>query len=259
MDKILFGTGIILIKQRRDSRGRLIPKEKRRNLAMNIVKSFTFENSVDQKSLFGSNSYAEAVANGQQSASGAVDFASLNLDLQALFLGQSVTAGNRGAQWKYDTFIVPEGGELTIDVEDDGIFEEDINVLMKGDINTQSKEFVRVETAPAPGQYKVTSAGVYTFNVADEGKELFINYFYNSPLGKSVRVANVSMGAGAECEVAILFPGYGFMIKLNNVTFGGANMNFTSDDFGAYTVNYSCAKDENGDVYSLNKDVEDFE
>lgn len=255
MGKIVFGTGVSHIVQRRDNRGRLIPVENREVVGLDIVKSISFEHSVDQKSVFGSRAYAEAVANGQQTVSGSIELAGDDLNFRALISGQTLTNGSTGVHWKYSTFVIPEGGVYTLIPEDNGTFASVISVISK----KTAKKFKKVSGAPLKNQYSVTSAGVFTFNILDEDTEIYINYKYKSSVGKQLRFTNIEMGQGAECSLEIYFPKYGVLLTLCNVTFGGISANYTSDDFASYTLNFTCSIDEFDDVYFIDDNTETFE
>jgi hypothetical protein len=85
---------------------------------------------------------------------------------------------------------VPAAPAYTVTVANSATFTKDWGVI---DVTT-GLQMVRVASAPATGQYAVTS-GVYTFAAADASHVVWISYQYSSASGKTVEYSNQLMGA----------------------------------------------------------------
>lgn len=62
------------------------------------------------------------------------------------------------------------------------------------DVTNSGKPMTRVASAPAAGQYSVTTGGVYTFAAADTTHAVLIRYGYTSATGRKIAVANATAG-----------------------------------------------------------------
>lgn len=247
MSNFVFGVGVLNAKQTRDDRGRVIPEDDREYIAIDRVRSLSFEIGGDLKTLQGNRNFPEAVVMGSKTLSGTITLYGDDLNFRALIEGKTLKNGANGISWKRNVYVIPAGGSVTITPEDSGTFKEVVSVVYEA----THKKLKKVASAPAVGEYSVTSAGVFTFNVADEGVGVYISYKYSTAIGKQLVVKNMEMGESTQCVLEMFFPKQSKLVTLYNVVFGGISADYTSDDFASYSVTFSCSADELDNVYSI--------
>lgn len=247
MSKYTFGVGVVNAKQTRDNRGRSIPEDQREYIAIEKVSGLTFETGTETRTLVGPDNFPIATATGAKTLTGTLNLYGDDLNFRALTEGVSIKNGATGIFWKYNTFSIPVGGSLTISPVDNGTFKEIVSVIYEAG----AKKFKKVASAPGVGEYSVTSAGVLTFNEADVGKEVYVNYKYTTALGKSMMVVNMEMGSGTECMLELYFPKENKLVTFYNVVFGGISNDHQNGEFGTYSTNFSCSADSQDRVYSV--------
>ena len=211
-------------------------------------KGINYEISTNLVQLSISKGFPVATTQGAKTITGTIDLAGDDINFRALIEGQKVKSGANGMHFRYEDYVIPADGVINIVIDDEGTFTNVVNVL---DVAT-AKKMVKVDSNPAVGQFSVSSAGVFTFNVADADREIQFAYTYKTAKGKQLVVKNYEMGAGSECVLELFFPKNSKFIKFSNVVFGGITNKYTSDGYGEYSVNFMCSADELDDVYEIN-------
>jgi len=158
------------------------------------------EFSATAKQLFGQYQFPVAVARGTSKITGKAKFAQVQgrafADLffgSALQSGQITTANNEAA-------AVPATGPYAATVANAAAFLQDFGVIAAA----TGLPFVKVASSPSQGEYCVSSAGVYSFNLADAGAGLLISYTYSvSGSGQKMVVSNQLLGTQPVFQVAL--------------------------------------------------------
>ena len=146
----------------------------------------------DIKQLYGQYQFALDVARGKtkiewKATTGNVDAAAFN----QVFFGQTVATGNQLAQVINEGGTVPAMAPYTVTAANGANFQNDLGVYL---VSTGAP-LKQVAAAPATGQYTVSAAGVYTFNIAQAGAAVLLNYLWEqAAVGGSLAVGNNLMG-----------------------------------------------------------------
>lgn len=148
--------------------------------------------SGDIKELYGQYQFALDVARGKtkvewKASSGNIDAQAFN----TIFFGQTVATGNELLQIFNEAATVPAMATYIVTVAGAANFIMDLGVYFA----TSGLPLKQVASAPAAGQYTVSVAGVYTFNVAQASAGVLINYLKESAAtGGSLAISNNLMG-----------------------------------------------------------------
>lgn len=146
----------------------------------------------DIKQLYGQYQFALDVARGKtkiewKATTGNIDATAFN----QVFFGSTVQAGNQLAQAINEAGTVPAMSTYTITVVNAANFNMDLGVYLV----SSGAALKQVASAPAAGQYSVSGAGIYTFNVAQASAAVLINYLWQQPaVGGSLDIGNNLMG-----------------------------------------------------------------
>ena len=148
-----------------------------------------FDLQFTTKPLDGQNQVALDIRRGQAKFTGKAKFAQINGSmLNDLFFSQTAATG----------LLLSAAGEagtvsatpFTVTVANSAAFDTDLGVVYAA----TGIPLTKVASAPATGQYSVT-AGVYTFNSADTGAAVLIDYLYTAATGGTkIALSNQSMG-----------------------------------------------------------------
>lgn len=155
----------------------------------------------DIKSLYGQYQYPLDVARGKtkidwKAMTGNIDAAAFN----QVFFGQTVTTGNQLAQAINEPGTVPAASTYTVTVVNAANFQNDLGVYL---VSTGA-QLVQVASAPATGQYSVSGAGIYTFNVAQASAAVLINYLWQQPaVGGSLDIGNTLIGVTPKFQLIL--------------------------------------------------------
>ncbi len=148
-----------------------------------------FDLQFTTKQLYGQNQVALDIRRGQAKFTGKAKFAQISgAMLNDLFFSQTAATGLLLS-------AVGEAGTVpatpfTVTVANAATFDTDLGVVYAA----TGAPLTRVASAPAQGQYAV-AAGVYTFNAADTGAAVLVDYLYTAPTGGTkVALSNQTMG-----------------------------------------------------------------
>jgi len=165
------------------------------------------------KELYGEKKFAVAVAAGELSVTGKVTMGAAQPRLlNDLLVNGSATTGSQILEQDKESGTITAG---SVTVANSATWTTDLGVMKSSD----GTIFTRVASAPAAGQYSV-AAGVYTFNVGDNGTVVLISYLYtaNTAGTEKVTMTNQAMGpAGAFTAVMVFLYGTAQnVLTLNN-------------------------------------------
>jgi len=155
----------------------------------------------DIKQLYGQYQYALDVARGRtkidwKAMTGNIDAAAFN----QVFFGGTVVTGNQLVQAINEPGTVPAMTTYTVTVTNAANFQNDLGVYLV----SSGAQLVQVPSAPATGQYSVSIAGVYTFNVAQASAAVLINYMWQQPaVGGSLDIGNTLIGTTPKFQLIL--------------------------------------------------------
>lgn len=155
----------------------------------------------DIKQLFGQYQFALDVARGKtkiewKASSGNIDATAFN----QIFFNQTVETGDQLKQVINETGTVPAMAAYTVTVTNGADFVMDLGVYLA----STGAPLKQVAAAPATGQYTVSAAGLYTFNVAQAGAAVLINYLWeDTATGGSLEIGNSLMGSTPKFQLVL--------------------------------------------------------
>lgn len=165
-------------------------------VVLGILQECTLDMSVDTKTLYGSNMYPVAVAQGKAKLGLKAKYAELSAGVMgSLFFGQNATNAIKDMALDVAGTIPATPGPYTLTptVPSSGTFVADMGVFDA----TTGIQLTRVASSPAAGQYSVVAAtGVYTFAAADQAKAVTFNFEYTatSTTAQLFTINNRAMG-----------------------------------------------------------------
>jgi hypothetical protein len=111
-----------------------------------------------------------------------------------------VDTGNELIQVVNETGTVPAMSTYTVTVSHGADFVMDLGVYNA----STGLPLTQVASGPSAGQYSVSVAGVYTFNVAQASTAMLFNYMYESAsTGGSLDVGNALMGSTPKFQLVL--------------------------------------------------------
>lgn len=207
--------------------------------------------SRDLKELIGQNQFPVAVAAGKGKVAIKAKFARINGQLlDTVFSGQGYTSGTLTAINNDTTgaAIPASPYQLTVTPPGSGTFVRDLGV-----IDANGLPMKCVASAPATGQYSVTSGGQYTFAAADTGKLVFINYTYTatSANAKSVSFQNLPMGQTPifGIDLSVGYAGKKVVWRFPQCVSGKLTFGTKQDDFTVLDLDIAAFADSTGRVF----------
>ena len=207
-----------------------------------------FDLQFTTKQLYGQNQVAIDIRRGQAKFSGKAKFAQINGSmLNDLFFSQTATTG----------LLLSAVGEtgtvsatpFTVTVANAATFDTDLGVVYAA----TGTPLTRVASTPAQGQYSV-AAGVYTFNSADTGAQVLIDYLYTAATGGTkVALSNQSMGTtptfmGVFSTTA---SGKNVTLKLNLCTSNKLSLQTKIEDYTIPELDFEVMADASNNIGTL--------
>lgn len=196
MTQAIFSSGI-MYGIRTDSTGSS-PEE------FGLLQNVSIDFNREIKTLHGENQFPALCATGMSTIQGRAAHGRIFGALYAdIFFGETLTTG---------ALVVAHNEHATVTsaaatVANSADFSDDLGVyLMTGGSGTGGGRLQQVPTTPAAMQYSV-AAGVYTFNVAQEGAAVRISYLYESNAGKKITINNQFMGVTPSFKLVLMNPG----------------------------------------------------
>ena len=211
----------------------------------------------DLKKLWAQEQFPIAKARGKIDITGKAKIVNLDPDpVNQFFFAQSSAAG----------MSIPVDKELatinvntfTVTVAHAGTFEYDNGVSYAGGPSAGAP-LLNNNPTPAAGQYAVnTSTGVYTFNSADGGIQVYISYTYtNATRGKTITITNQLMGYAPELRMDVwnIFRTKVWGLRLNSVVVGSWNWPSKLEDFWVIDINFDASADSSDNIGKLFADT----
>lgn len=218
-------------------------------IRLGALQDVSVEFSGDMKMLYGQYQFALDVARGKTKVEGKIG--SGNIDVSAfnsLFFGNQLTNNSERKQTINEAASIPATpGPHTVTVANAASFYADLGVSL---VSTgQSLKYA--SGAPASGEYSVDPAtGVYTFNAAQEGEGVLINYLYTATTADSgtLEITNQLMGTVPRFQLICsqLFKGKQFTMVLYSCVSDKLSLPLKQDDYLISEMSYSAqANDAN--------------
>ena len=207
-----------------------------------------FDLQFTTKQLYGQNQVALDIRRGQAKFTGKAKFAQISgAMLNDLFFAQTAATGLLLS-------AVGEAGTVsatpfTVTVANAATFDTDLGVVYAA----TGAPLTRVASAPAQGQYSVAS-GVYTFNAADTGAAVLIDYLYTAATGgANVALSNQSMGTtltfmGVFSTTA---SGKNVTLKLNLCTSSKLSLQTKIEDYTIPELDFEVMADASNNIGTL--------
>lgn len=234
-----FGSGVVLSAPQTTSGN---PAAQPTPLGFGVLQNVKITLGADIKSLFGQSQWAVDSAVGKRSIKGSFEFAQISNDLMSqLFFADAITAGVKvTATYPGEAQTIPATSTYTITTTNAATYFADYGVTYAA----TGKPFVNIGSASltAAGQYKVdTATGIYTFDVADAGVAVLINYQWTAAAqGSTLTVGTHPMGFGPVVGLNLVLPyeggGIGFYIP--NARLGKIDLATKLDDYAMYTTDF---------------------
>lgn len=211
-----------------------------------LVQEVTIEETATIKELTGQFQRPVAVARGTIKTTGKAKVARISgMAFANLFYGVTPAAGQLATSFAEAGTVSTSSTYTAVNA---GTFVNDEGVLYAA----SGLPLTRVSSSPAAGQYSV-SAGVYTFNSVDSGKNVLVSYTYTvSGAGQTFTVANQLLGTTPTFQALFYttFQGQAVSLKLNNCTSSKLSFQTKLEDFTLPEFDFSCFADASGNVMS---------
>ena len=207
-----------------------------------------FDLQFTTKQLYGQNQVALDIRRGQAKFTGKAKFAQISGSmLNDLFFSQTAATGLLLS-------AVGEAGTVsatpfTVTVANAATFDTDLGVVYAA----TGVPLTRVASAPAQGQYSAAS-GVYTFNAADTGVAVLIDYLYTAATGGTkVALSNQAMGTtptfmGVFSTTA---SGKNVTLKLNLCTSSKLSLQTKIEDYTIPELDFEVMADASNNIGTL--------
>lgn len=216
-------------------------------LRIGALQDVSVDFSGDIKQLFGQYQFPLDVARGKTKIEG--KFGTANIDVAAfnqLFFGGTVTNNSERKQVINEAGAVPASSTYTITVANGATFYLDLGVVLV----SNGQPLKQVASGPQAGEYSVSGAGVYTFNVAQASAAVLINYIYTAATAGSGTLAinNQLMGSTPKFQLIAsqVFNGKQFTLCLYSVVSDKLSLPLKQDDYTMSEISYQAqANDAN--------------
>jgi hypothetical protein len=207
-----------------------------------------FDLQFTTKQLYGQNQVALDIRRGQAKFTGKAKFAQISgAMLNDLFFSQTAATGLLLS-------AVGEAGTVsatpfTVTVANAATFDTDLGVVYAA----TGAPLTRVASAPAQGQYSVAS-GVYTFNAADTGAAVLIDYLYTAAAGGTkVALSNQTMGTTPTFMgiFSTTASGKNVTLKLNLCTSSKLSLQTKIEDYTIPELDFEVMADASNNIGTL--------
>lgn len=128
-------------------------------------------------------------------------------------------------------------------------FSQDLGVLYASSGNP----LILVTGAPAVGEYTVNSTGVYSFNSAESGTEILLNYLYDSTSGQTIVGGNPLMGDTPKFKIVFEMDYGGNTMTLTLYSCVAGKLSFPTklDDYMIPEIDFQAHANSAGQVFEL--------
>lgn len=214
-------------------------------LRIGALQDVSVEFSGDVKQLFGQYQFPLDVARGKTKIEGKIG--SGNIDVAAfntIFFGQTVTGNSEKKQAINEAGAVPGSSTYTVTAANGATFALDLGVTLV----TTGQPLTQVATAPAAGQYSVSASGVYTFNSAQAGAAVLLNYLYTATTSGSgtLNLTNQLMGTTPKFQLVAsqTYSGKVFTLMLYAITTEKLSLPLKQDDYLISEISFQAFADD---------------
>lgn len=213
-------------------------------LRVGALQDVSVEFSGDVKQLFGQYQFPLDVARGKTKVEGKIGTGNIDVSsFNQLFFGQTVTANAQKVQAQNEAHTIPvTPGPYTVTAANAADFYLDLGVYL-----VSTGEMLRqVSGAPASGEYSVNAGtGVYTFNAAQQGAAILLNYIYDSTTTGSgtLDINNQLMGVTPKFQLLAsqTYNNKTFTLCLYSVVADKLSMPLKQDDYLISEVSYQAS------------------
>lgn len=215
-------------------------------VALGVLQDVEINFSFDKKPLYGSSQFAIANARGKGKIEGKAKAARIAAATwNALFFGQTLATGQTLAALN-EAGSVPAATAYTVTAANSVKWVSDLGVSYA---NT-GMPLTQVSGAPTTaGQYSV-AAGVYTFNVADAGLPVLLNYLYTATAGFTISLANLPLGTVPTWRAVFTssYAGKQALLQLNACTSDKLTFPTKQDDWTIPELDFEAFADAAGNI-----------
>lgn len=203
--------------------------------------------SSDIKQLFGQYQFPLDVARGKTKIEGSAKTGEVDITaFNSFYFGQTTTAGQT-LRASNEAQTVPAMSTYTVTADNAVTFDQDLGVTYA----VTGVAFVRVDSAPAVGQYSVDEdTGVYTFASADASAAVLINYLYTTSAGDRLDLGNPLMGSTPKFRLVLTqeYDGKTFTLVLYSCTAGKLSLPLKQDDYLIADLSFQAQANESNQV-----------
>jgi hypothetical protein len=219
-------------------------------VVLGTLQDVSLDLSTETKTLYGSKRYPIAVGQGKAKTELKAKYAEINGSiLGSLFMGKAPAAGIKDAVIDFAATVPASSSYVvTMAPPSSGTFVADLGVFYAD----SGAQLTRVASAPAAGQYSVSTVGVYTFASGDASKGMLFSYEYSatSSTGQVFTFNNEVMGYTPSFSVLLKnsYDGKTLVLKLNRCVSSKLNLPLKSDDFAVYDFEAQAFSDAAGQL-----------
>lgn len=213
---------------------------------------FSYDESGENKDLYGTNQYALDSARATIKATGKIKAARVSgIALNAMFHGLTFAAGQM-LMAEREAATVPAAAPYTVTVANGVNFDTDLGVVYA--LTGLPFQKIAAGTAPTVGQYSVAAGGIYTFAAADEGALLKITYAYKTQAsGQTLTVTNQPIGTTPKFQLdySTTHDGLQYYIRFYRCISSKLARAHKQTDFMVPEIDFSFQADAADRVYSV--------
>jgi hypothetical protein len=211
-----------------------------------LVQEVQLDLSYTSKELYGQFQWPVAIARGQGKITGKAKMARISgIAFNNLFFGQALTVGQLATSFGEAGTVTT--GSVTAVNNGAGVFGDDYGAVYAA----TGLPLTKVASAPAVGQYSVSSVGVYTFNAGDNGKQVLLSYTFTvSGSGQQVTLPNPLLGTTPtfQAQLFTTFQGQPLNVKLFNCVSNKLGFHTKLEDFVVPELDFNVAANAAGNV-----------
>ncbi len=204
---------------------------------------FQLDQQFTKKELYGQNQFPLFIARGNVKFTAKAKAAVISgIALNSAFFGQTLAAGQQATALS-EAGTVASGAYTTAN---HATFVSDLGVVYAA----TGLPLTYVPSAPAVGQYS-QSAGVYSFNAADNGKAIFVTYTYTvAGSGQQLALSNPMLGVTPTFQLWYYTStnGVPLNLQLYSCVSDKLSLAFKLEDFMMPELSFSCFANAAGNV-----------
>jgi hypothetical protein len=211
-----------------------------------LVQEVQLDLSYTTKELYGQNQFAIAIGRGTAKMTGKAKMAQISgLAFNNLFFGMTMSSSYTASSFG-EAGTVPASSPYTVTVAHAGSFVADCGVVYAA----SGLPLALAGNSPGAGEYTV-AAGVYTFNAADAGKAVLINYIYTATSGgQKIPLLNQPIGTTPTFSAQLFtsFQGKTVTVSLYNCVSSKLSYATKLEDFTVPELDFSVFANAAGNV-----------